>query len=159
MKYFWKDKKAVSPVIAVILLVAMTVVLVAVLYYSVSGMIEGTETTPVGALHFTEDPDIDGKYRGRIISISSKVKISEVGLTLIDVETGESGAIFPLVDQGMTRAGPAGSNFTVTYDDAGKTGQLDSSDIFFVTGATYQDQILLTYIPSDDLIATWETPL
>ncbi len=54
MKQFWKDKKAVSPVIAVVLLVAITVVLVSVLYFSVSGMITKTKTTPVAALYFVE---------------------------------------------------------------------------------------------------------
>src|SRR3970040_843400 len=42
-----KDESAVSPVIATILMVAITVVLAAVLYVMVSGLISGPGTTPV----------------------------------------------------------------------------------------------------------------
>jgi flagellin-like protein len=51
MKKMWKfrkDSKAVSPVIATILMVAITVVLAAVLYVMVSGYGGGGETTPTG---------------------------------------------------------------------------------------------------------------
>jgi len=45
---FRKDSKAVSPVIATILMVAITVVLAAVLYVMVSGYGGGGETAPTG---------------------------------------------------------------------------------------------------------------
>ena len=51
MKKMWKfrkDSKAVSPVIATILMVAITVVLAAVLYVMVSGYGGGGETAPTG---------------------------------------------------------------------------------------------------------------
>jgi flagellin-like protein len=158
-KYKWKDEEAVSPVIAVILLVAMTVVLVAVLYYSVSGMIDETKITPVAALGFKEHDTIDDQYIGGIISISSKVFISDVSMTIVDVDSGSSEVIQPLADGESVSAGPAGSEITITFDDAGRTGTLDSSDVFFITGATFGDKVILIYIPSDDLIAQWETPL
>src|SRR6059036_4285958 len=41
-----KDEQAVSPVIATILMVAITVVLAAVLYVMVSGLISGPGSTP-----------------------------------------------------------------------------------------------------------------
>ena len=41
-----KDRKAVSPVIATILMVAITVVLAAVLYVMVSGLVSGPGATP-----------------------------------------------------------------------------------------------------------------
>jgi flagellin-like protein len=41
-----KDRKAVSPVIATILMVAITVVLAAVLYVMVSGLVSGPGSTP-----------------------------------------------------------------------------------------------------------------
>jgi flagellin-like protein len=42
----WKNKKGVSPVIATILMVAITVVLAAVLYVMVMGMMSGPGNTP-----------------------------------------------------------------------------------------------------------------
>ena len=159
LKYFWKEEKGVSPVIAVILLVAMTVVLVAVLYVTVSGMIGETRITPVAAFGFTEHDTIEGQYMGGIVSITSKVYLDDVSLTLVDSETGYSGIIQPMVGGGSAQAGPIGSQINVSYDDAGKTGILDSSDVFYVTGATFGDKILLIYTPSDDLLAQWETPI
>jgi flagellin-like protein len=134
LKYFWKEESGVSPVIAVILLVAMTVVLVAVLYYTVSGMIDETKITPVAAISFREDDTIDGEYIGRIVSISSKVFIDDVSLTLVDAETGTSEVIQPLVDGGSAEVGNPGATISLAYDDAGKTGVLDSSDVIIIIG-------------------------
>src|SRR5271157_2641694 len=44
-----KKKRAVSPIIATILLVAITVVLAAVLYVLISGLIHGPGNTPIGS--------------------------------------------------------------------------------------------------------------
>jgi flagellin-like protein len=157
-RYNWKDEEAVSPVIAVILLVAMTVVLVAVLYYTVSGMIDETKITPVAALGFREHDTIEGQYNGGIVSISSKVYLDDVSMTVVDVETGNADVIQPLTSESTTSAGPPGSEITVTFKDEGRIGILESSDVFFITGATYNDRIVLIYSPSNDLLAQWETP-
>ena len=137
----------------------MTVVLVAVLYYTVSGMIDETKITPYAALGFKEHDTIDGQYIGGVISISSKVFIDDVSLTIVDVDTGSSDVIQPLANGESAAAGPAGSEITITFDDAGKTGILDSSDFFFITGASHGDTVILIFIPSDDRIALWETPI
>jgi flagellin-like protein len=158
-KYLWKDRDGVSPVIAVILLVAMTVVLVAVLYYSVSGMIDETKITPVAALGFKEDETIEGQYTGGVVSISYKTFTKDVSMTIVDVDSGSSEVIQPLTNDASASAGPAGSEITVTYKDEGKQGILDSSDVIFITGATTGDKIILIFIPSDDLLTQWETPL
>jgi flagellin-like protein len=47
MKRIWRNKEGVSPVIATILMVAITVVLAAVLYVMVSGYMTGGGGTPV----------------------------------------------------------------------------------------------------------------
>jgi flagellin-like protein len=44
-----KNKRAVSPIIATILLVAITVVLAAVLYVLISGLVHGPGNTPIGS--------------------------------------------------------------------------------------------------------------
>jgi flagellin-like protein len=158
-KHHWKDEEGVSPVIAVILLVAITVVLVSVLYFTVSGMIDETKMTPVGAFNFREHETIEGQFTGGIISVSSKVYIDDVSLTVVDAESGGSDIIHPMAEGQSAQAGPPGSQINITYDDEGKMGVLDSSDVFFVTGATHGDKVILTYIPSDDRIALWSTPI
>ncbi len=54
-----KDEEAVSPVIATILMVAITVVLAAVLYVMVSGLITGPGSTPT-AMGVSTQPSSDG---------------------------------------------------------------------------------------------------
>ncbi len=53
-----KDRKAVSPVIATILMVAITVVLAAVLYVMVSGLVSGPGATPTAiGVSVSQTPD------------------------------------------------------------------------------------------------------
>ena len=55
-----KNKEAVSPVIGVILMVAITVVLAAVLYVWVSGFMGGGEQTPTISMSTSSTPTSDG---------------------------------------------------------------------------------------------------
>jgi flagellin-like protein len=152
LKQHRKDTKGVSPVIAVVLLVAITVVLVSVLYFSVSGMISKTKTTPVAALYFVESKEVEGEYTGSIASISAKVELPDVSLTLVDGETGDAESISPLVNNGQAEAGAPGEEVQILYVDANSNNQLDSSDVFYITNGTAGDRVSLMYIPSDDLL-------
>ncbi len=155
IRQFRGSFEAVSPVIAVVLLVAITVVLVTVLYFSISGLIERTETTPVVALDFEESSTVTGKYTGGIVSISSKVELKDVSLTILDAETGESVAITPLTGNSTASAGAPGATFNLRFIDGGLAGQLDSGDTFFLDGATKGDTVTLAYIPSGDLLDSY----
>jgi len=73
------DEQAVSPVIATILMVAITVVLAAVLYVMVSGMLDESNTTPVGS--FQKGPD---KFPGAKFI---KLKFGRIVPTVTPVET------------------------------------------------------------------------
>jgi flagellin-like protein len=157
-KLVWKDREGVSPVIAVILLVAITVVLVSVLYFTVAGMVEETKPTPIVAIDFNEHDTIEGMYIGGVVSMSEEVKLSQASLTLIDVESGDSGAIHPLVTGGETSAGSGADMINITFTDGGMTGKLEPSDVFVITGATEGDKVVLTYIPSDDILAFYIIP-
>jgi flagellin-like protein len=151
-KQFRRDAKAVSPVIAVVLLVAITVVLVSVLYFSVSGMISKTRQTPITAMDFVESDEVEGEYTGGIVSISEKVELPDVGLTLVDAETSDAATIFPLVDNGQVEAGAPGEKINILYQDANSNNQLDTSDVFYITNGTEGDRVTLTYIPTDGLL-------
>lgn len=144
--------EGVSPVIAVILLVAITVVLVATLYFVVSGIVEETQETPVAALIFRESRDVEGKYTGWIQEITQKVMLEDVALTLIDSETSYASIITPLADRASTTAGGDDMGPTLMFDDVGLIGQLDGNDIFTVYNGTHGDRVTLTYIPTDDLL-------
>ncbi len=147
-----KDREGVSPVIAVILLVAITVVLVATLYFIVSGLVQETQDTPKAALVFTESEDIEGKFTGGVQEVTQKVFIEDVSLTIVDGETGEAAIIEPLVDGASAQIGSPGTGINITFYDQGAIGQLDGSDIFIIYQGTLGDKITLTYIPTDDIL-------
>jgi len=83
MKKIWtvrKDTEAVSPVIATILMVAITVVLAAVLYVMVLGF--GTDTSQTPTTSFTTDPVTDG-WRFTFATVNEDVSWDSVTVTII----------------------------------------------------------------------------
>lgn len=84
MKKIWKirkDTKAVSPVIATILMVAITVVLAAVLYVMVMGFGGGQTSTPTAAFA-TPERNSQYNYTITIASISESKPLSEFKLSI-----------------------------------------------------------------------------
>ena len=91
MKKVWKDEEAVSPVIGVILMVAITVVLAAVLYVWASSFVQSGNNTP--KCEFTmANPNND--YAATVQGISEKTDINETSWVIEDsagqaIMTGE----------------------------------------------------------------------
>ncbi len=132
MKKMWKkNNKAVSPVIATILMVAITVVLAAVLYVMVMGFGSGgSNDTPTGSL--TWEKTATNTYRVSIASISdSDVLRSDVELYNNGTEITAVTWV-PAAGQYVT----AGSYFTI------------------VVSANSVNSINLLYTPSGNNIAT-----
>lgn len=69
MRKNWKDRKGVSPVIATILMVAITVVLAAVLYVMVMGFGDDGGKTPTVALN-SKETTTTGYYDVYVTSVS-----------------------------------------------------------------------------------------
>ena len=142
-----KDE-AVSPVIAVILMVAITVVLAAVLYVMVSGMMSDTTATPSGALSFGDGTVVGGgkDYTGGITALSKDIDFVDVSMTVVNgsasaASTGTDGAL-------VSGTAVVAGNFQVTYSDTNGNNQLDAGDVISITGATSGCQFKLVYIPS-----------
>ena len=166
MKKMWKrkkDKSAVSPVIATILMVAITVVLAAVLYVMVMGF-GGTQTsTPSGSFTIAA-----GTTSGTVTfsQINPVVKYTDCKITVIDNTVGTNGLI---VTNAMTAAtGATTAPMTagaVQIAGAGfnpsQNGQISVGDTLkltnsvgaeFVIGHSYT--VSLLYIPSGGIIAS-----
>ena len=80
-----KDEQAVSPVIAVILMVAITVVLAAVLYVWASSFLGGTtKNAPTGSMIASEDGN--GVWTVQIVKISPAVSVNSVHWYLLNVQ-------------------------------------------------------------------------
>ena len=79
------DEQAVSPVIAVILMVAITVVLAAVLYVWASSFLPTTtKNAPTGSMIASEDGS--GVWSIQIVKINPQVSINSVRWFLLDVQ-------------------------------------------------------------------------
>ena len=152
MKNIWKKEEGVSPVIAVILMVAITVVLAAVLYVMVSGMMSTTSTTPTGAMDFTESQTTTGLYNGGFVSLSKTVKIADASVTITDDSTGASASQDPLNPTVMLTAG---SGLNLTYYDNNGDEKLDGSDTIRCFNAAVGDQIRFVYRPTGGVVAQY----
>ncbi|MDD1769971.1 MAG: type IV pilin N-terminal domain-containing protein [Methanomassiliicoccales archaeon] len=119
-----KRAEAVSPVIATILMVAITVVLAAVLYVAVIGM-GGTSATPTAAF-VKEKATVGGYdiYYIRLVSISSSTVKQESVTTIMTPEDHiEGGVVHDTSPNGYLGAGDylvvgnltAGTTYTIVF--------------------------------------------
>ena len=113
------NKNAVSPVIGTILMVAITVVLAAVLYVMVTGLVQSPQTAkPTVSLS-------SGSWSGGnlviTITSASSGNIDTAGLTFQVL--ANNGTTFFNGASGSSTA-QQGTTTTVTYNDAGGTGAL-----------------------------------
>ena len=98
LKKSMKNRSAVSPVIATILMVAITVVLAAVLYVMVMGFGGPSNSAPTGS--FSNKQLTDGNYTLTFGKITPDTKPSDLQISIVgggvsgtcDLKTGETGA-------------------------------------------------------------------
>ncbi|UCG69183.1 MAG: type IV pilin N-terminal domain-containing protein [Thermoplasmata archaeon] len=153
MRKIWRYEEGVSPVIAVILMVGITVVLAAVLYVMVSGMMTSTNITPNVSMHWVKgDP---GEYTGSVVSISGQQKLRLEDVTLTATVDGMSDANtldwFVEGTNEMTIG-----NFTLDFFDNNKDNRLGGDDDFVVTGGEKGDIIRLIYNPTSGQMVSHE---
>ncbi len=141
MKKMWKmrkDKSAVSPVIATILMVAITVVLAAVLYVMVMGFGGGNTSTPTASLNVVKGADnttAASLYTISVLSISSNnVLYTDVSVTVVPAVVAQAKTLTPSV---------AGSTHVMASDYV--TLSLQKSTSYTVT---------LVYKPTGNAIAS-----
>jgi flagellin-like protein len=150
LKKIWKDENAVSPVIAVILMVAITVVLAAVLYVMVSGMLTTTSTTPTAGL--TKEPGATaGEYRLNIVSPSKSVTLTDITLTLWD-NSDSIPASGDLTTGSSTSVTCGSGKLNATYYDTGTDDKMDGADIIKIYNAYTGDTVKLVYKPTGGVI-------
>ncbi|MGD1061266.1 MAG: type IV pilin N-terminal domain-containing protein [Methanomassiliicoccales archaeon] len=130
-----KNKEAVSPVIATILMVAITVVLAAVLYVMVMGFGGGSTQTPTGSFSSTRTGS--GAYTVTLLSIS---KNNVQNSTLTIVVTPSTGVTI----KGMYVADASANHYIGAGDYMTLSG--------LITGSTYT--ITLKYNPTGNAIAS-----
>jgi archaeal type IV pilus assembly protein PilA len=126
MKKVWKKNEvAVSPVIATILMVAITVVLAAVLYVMVMGMTDPTVKGPTGVLG---DPNVSvNATAGYDVVISITSLTPDTVITNLDYKVGT----------GTTADVSTIANYSASscvFTDVGGEGSVSSGDYFTIRG-------------------------
>ena len=166
MKKIWKmrrDSEAVSPVIATILMVAITVVLAAVLYVMVMGFGGPAAQTPTGSFVGTPQNQTSGyKLTFGVISPDTKW----VDCKLLITVGGESGTAASLTSlSNVALATISGKAYTATITDLAGDGKISNGDWVLVkaTGGFPTDtEITLTLIYTSTggqiCSQTWTTP-
>ena len=155
-----KNDEGVSPVIAVILMVAITVVLAAVLYVWAASFLEQGESAPIATFFVQEGSD--GIYHVDVIKVSKQEDLAGFSFYLKDgsgsTYTGSANAGFGEVamqfkdgsetgidmsysgddEQLQSRADNVsaddGSEFPVHFSDNDRDGKLSAGDQFMVFG-------------------------
>ncbi len=141
MKKMWKkNTKAVSPVIATILMVAITVVLAAVLYVMVMGF-GGSDTTQAPAV--TLSKTTTGGGTAIVISIDRQVDIGKIGIAIDGVYKA------PLKNNtiGITLTGDSSHSFNYTFTPL-NAGKVSTGDRIVVKNATAGTTFQLVWMPS-----------
>lgn len=146
MRKNWKDRKGVSPVIATILMVAITVVLAAVLYVMVMGF-GGDNGGQAPAFSVTND----AANKRMTISISPATNIDS-----FMVKIGDASPV-AMTDSGTVGTAP---NATVTYVDAGKDEKVNSGDYFKYTTGSVETTVDILWVNGDtnQVVATFTIP-
>ena len=155
-----KNDEGVSPVIAVILMVAITVVLAAVLYVWAASFLEQGESAPIATFFVQEGSD--GIYHVDVIKVSKQEDLAgfsfylkdDTGSTYVGAGHGFGEIAMQIVggeehgidmaysgddEQLQSRAGNVsdddGTNFPVHFNDNDRDSKLSAGDQFLVYGS------------------------
>ena len=155
-----KNNEGVSPVIAVILMVAITVVLAAVLYVWAASFLEQGESAPIATFFVQEDSD--GVYHVDVIKVSKQENLAafsfylkdgsgstyvgqghgfgEVAMQIIGgeehgIDMAYGGDDVQLKSRAANVSDDHGSAFPVHFNDNDMDGKLSAGDQFLVYGA------------------------
>jgi flagellin-like protein len=132
MKTF-SDERGVSPVIAVILMVAITVVLASVLYVMVTSIIIKPPDQDWGRLDCAKDDDEPGKYT---VTYTGSRNHDDVEISVIDYSIPQSMVLDPETE--THKEIPDG--ISLTYMDVNMNNKLDGVDILVINGGEDGDK-------------------
>jgi flagellin-like protein len=149
-----RDLEGVSPVIAVILMVAITVVLTAVLYMMLTGlMFEPGTVPPHGTVtHYNKvNSTADEVYFGQY---SPPVKFSEFRVRM---EIGQTKENYDWSDAQGTYVNAVG-NYTIAVDDFSGDGKISRGDKLIINGLSLDSSytIKMVHIASGAVVAEFD---
>jgi flagellin-like protein len=158
MKKIWKKRKnseAVSPVIATILMVAITVVLAAVLYVMVMGFGTSGQNTPTGSFSgATSLSTTSEKVQFGVITPDAKV--ADIKIILTD-NGGATVLSATLATTTMTGTGTVTGILTQLGGTANKVASGDYLTLSGLTAASGTYTVSMVFIPTGNIIGVATT--
>jgi flagellin-like protein len=133
MKKIWKirkDSEAVSPVIATILMVAITVVLAAVLYVMVMGFTPGGGQTPTGAFT-SEDKLTASTYKLTFGAVTPETKFIDCKFRIDPA--GQAVQTYTIVSTASVTPVAAATVAGIVITDLGGDGKISVGDYVTIT--------------------------
>jgi flagellin-like protein len=129
MKKMWKNRSGVSPVIATILMVAITVVLFSVVFLMATrlGEDQGKPTADLSAVSRSSDPE----DKVTIASISESTLYSNLKIAIV---VGNDFETQTVAESYSSSIWPTGVN-SVTFIDKADDGKVDTGDYFLIDAA------------------------
>ncbi len=160
-----EDEAAVSPVIATILMVAITVVLAAVLYVMVSGLLP-----PIGGGKpiVSFDSSVTPSAGNATIKVASASPASPPSNFKVNLDVGAATGVavpMPTTNGGFVSVVVGGTTYRVYWTDLGAEGTVNAGDRFDVTGngtpLPHTTRFTFSLLWSDGSLLkdqTWTTP-
>ncbi|MCI0497821.1 MAG: type IV pilin [Thermoplasmata archaeon] len=132
-KKLWMDQEAVSPVIAVILMVAITVVLAAVLYLWAQSFIPTGKSTPTATMTTSMD---DGNYVLTVADIGTSAAGSSVEYFVLtsSFQTVERGELDDVYNKVLRNPIDGSILANVSWRDSNQDDKLSANDVIILLG-------------------------
>lgn len=132
-KKMWMDQEAVSPVIAVILMVAITVVLAAVLYVWAQSFVPTGKSTPTATLTVSRQ---DGNYVLLVAEIDGPKAGNSIDYYIMDqnyraIETNDLDSAYNKLLRNPIDGGILSN---ISWRDADSDDKLSTGDVIFLLG-------------------------
>ncbi len=140
------DERGVSPVIAVILMVAITVVLSAVLFVMVRDFVITPDPPEYIRLEFEEDEDVPTKYFGEF---DSSKELHKIEIKVVD--KSHDAVLILRPSEETSKQIPGGLN--ITYTDINANNNLDIADILVIYGGESGDEVTVLTSKTGKMIA------
>ena len=109
-------------------------------------------TTPTGSMHFEQDLEEFGIYTGNFISLSDRIFLDDISISITDDDLGSSASLNPLVDNGFVEII---NGMNLTFNDVNNNERMDTIDTFIINNGAPDDRIRVIYRPTGGLIASY----
>ena len=147
MKRIYKKEEGVSPVIATILMVAITVVLAATVWLLVSGYMGGGGGTTVTGSFASKEMVSSGTWKLTFSTFQPDTSIKNLKISVSD-GTHTDTLTFSSDNDGVSQTGST-TNVTVTYHDLANNHIINSGDYLLISGVTSGTTYTVTILDSN----------